>query len=88
MSDDFTWLKHRETGGHFRCPNGAVDDMAELGWEPSDAPVEINPAVAEQLAFRQELARQQAEQTPGADASEPKSSETATSGKPKEMSDG
>jgi hypothetical protein len=86
MSDDFTWLQHRETGGHFRCPTGAVDDMAELGWEPSDAPVEINPAVAEQLAFRQELARQQ--QTPEAEASEPKSSNPAARGKSKEMSDG
>jgi hypothetical protein len=80
--DDFTWLKHAETGGHFRCPNGAVDDMAELGWEPSEAPEEINPAVAEHLAWRreQELARQQAE--------EPKPSKSATRGDSKEMSDG
>ena len=80
--DDFTWLKHAETGGHFRCPNGAVDDMAELGWEPSEAPEEINPAVAEQLAWRreQELARQHAEA--------PNPTTPATRGKSKEMSDG
>ncbi len=80
MSDEFTWLRHPETGGHFRCPTGAVDDMAELGWEPSDPPVEINPAVAEHLAWRQQLARQQAEQT--------KPTKPATRGKSEEMSDG
>lgn len=53
--DEFTWLKHRETGGYFRCPNAAVDDMAERGWEPSEAPEEPNPTVAEHLAWRAQL---------------------------------
>lgn len=78
---DFTWLRHAEHGGYFNCPNAAVADMTELGWEPSDAPVEVNPAVVEQLAWRQELARQQAEQT--------KPTKPATRGKSsEEMSDG
>lgn len=69
--DDFTWLKHAETGGYFRCPNAAVDDMAELGWRPSEAPEEPNPTVAESLAWR-------------AAQAEPKPTKAATRGKTEE----
>lgn len=52
---DFTWLKHKEHGGYFHAPGDAVDDLAELGWEPSDPPPPpIEATVAEQLAWRAE----------------------------------
>lgn len=80
MADDFIWLHHAETGGHFRCPAAAVDDMAQLGWQLADGPPEeINPAVAEQLAWRQELAAQAAQPKP--------TTKTAARGDQKEMSD-
>jgi hypothetical protein len=57
MSDGFTWTRHREHGGYWRCPDGALDDMAERGWEPCDTPPpQPDPAVAEQLAWRAEQA--------------------------------
>lgn len=57
--DSHVWLKHPKSGGYFHCPVGAVEHMAELGWEPSEPPPEeVNPAVAEQLAWRRELAAQ------------------------------
>lgn len=58
MSDDgFTWVQHREHGGYWRCPDGVLDDMAAVGWEPADAPPEApSSAVAEQLAWRAEQA--------------------------------
>lgn len=55
--DGFTWLRHREHRGYWRCPDAAVDDMAERGWEPTDPPPpQPDPAVAEQLAWRAEQA--------------------------------
>lgn len=75
---DFTWLRHKEHGGYFHCPAGAVDDMAELGWEPSDAPPPpIEATVAEQLAWR-------AEQAAAAEAEKSKSTKAATRGKSEE----
>lgn len=60
-----TWVKHRETGGYWQCPNEAMDYYAKLGWEPSEAPEEPNPAIAEMLAWRAaqaaEAAAEQAE---------------------------
>lgn len=61
--DNFTWLKHAETGGYFECPDAAVDDMREKGWEPSDPPVPIDPTVAEQLAWREQQAAALAAET-------------------------
>jgi hypothetical protein len=61
---DFVWLKHKEHGGYFNSPANAVDDMAELGWEPSDPPPpQVEATVAEQVAWRaeQEAAAAQAE---------------------------
>ena len=61
MADDgFTWTKHRETGGYFRCPNDALAEMAKRGWEPSEPPREPNPAIDERLAW---LADQEASAT-------------------------
>jgi hypothetical protein len=51
------WVRHREHGGYFQCPVDVLDDMAAKGWEPSEAPPPpVNPAVAEQLAWRQQQA--------------------------------
>lgn len=66
MSDERVWLRHKDHGGFFDCPAGAVDDWADVGWEPTDErPVEVNPAVAERLAWEaeQRAAAQAAEQT-------------------------
>ena len=52
MDDGFTWTQHRTTGGCFRCPNEALAEMRKLGWEPSEAPREPNPAVDERLAIQ------------------------------------
>jgi hypothetical protein len=66
--DGFVWLHNAETDGYFNCPDDAVEHMTQLGWEPSDPPIEINLAVAERLAWEAEQAelRKQAE----ADAAE------------------
>lgn len=52
----FTWVKHREHGGYWQCPDGVLDEMAKVGWEPSDAPEPPNPAVAERIAWEREQA--------------------------------
>lgn len=49
--DEFTWTRHHETGGYWKCPNGALDEMKKLGWEPTEPPREPNPAVDERLAW-------------------------------------
>jgi hypothetical protein len=67
------WLRHEETGGYFHCPVDAVDEMRAKGWEPSDPPPpEVNPAIAEQLAWREQ---QQAETTKPRRGSSPKESD-------------
>jgi hypothetical protein len=72
--DGFTWTRHVETGGYFHCPNESLGDMREKGWEPSDPPVEPNPAVAEALAWR-------AEQAAAAKAEKSKPTKAAAGGK-------
>lgn len=53
--DERVWLKHKDTGHLWDCPAGAVDDMADLGWEPTDErPAEVNPVVAERVAWEAE----------------------------------
>ena len=74
-----TWLKHAEHGGYFECPDAAVDDWREMGWELSDPPPAApNPAVAEQLAWRAELA---------AEAEKSKPTKAARRGESKEESE-
>jgi hypothetical protein len=60
VADERIWLRHPETGGYFHCPAEAVEHWTELGYEPSDAPPEVNPVVAERVAQEQELAAQAA----------------------------
>ena len=73
----FTWVRHREHGGWWHCPDGVLDDMAAAGWEPADGPPPEQPssAVAEQLAWR-------AEQT--AAAADTKPTKAARRGKPEQ----
>lgn len=52
--DGFTWTRHVDTGGYFRCPNDALDEMAKRGWLPCEPPEPPNPATAEHLAWRAE----------------------------------
>jgi hypothetical protein len=62
MADGFTWLSYPETGGTFRCPDGAVEDWKDMGWEPCDPPEETNPAIADRLALERELQERAAAQ--------------------------
>lgn len=56
MTDERVWLYHPEAKGYFHCPVEAVDAWCnDLGWQVADnPPEEINPAVAENLAWRRE----------------------------------
>lgn len=59
--DDFVWLKHPDTGGHFRCPAAAVDDWLANGWQVAgEPPAEPNPVAAEHLAWRQQQTQTEA----------------------------
>lgn len=89
--DGFTWLKHSETGGTFRCPDEAVEDWAKNGWEPCEAPEEVNPAIAERIAF--ERAQQAAAEAAAPDQAADAAPQTTTTTKPRrgdsqEMSNG
>jgi hypothetical protein len=70
MKSTHAWVRHAETGGYWRCPVGALEAMAEKGWQPSDPPAPRSPATADALAWR---AAQQAAQ--------PKPTKTAARGK-------
>jgi hypothetical protein len=78
MSDERTWLKHPETGHFFHCPTPAVEDWLELGWQVTDErPEEINPVVAERLAWE---AQQRAAREAAAPQPEEEQSITAPAG--------
>lgn len=40
---EFTWLRHAEHGGYFRCPVAAIAYWTPRGWVPSDPPPEVDP---------------------------------------------
>jgi hypothetical protein len=76
MDDERVWLRHKDHGGFFHCPIGAVEDWtsADLGWELTDeVPEEPNPVTAELLAW-------QAEQRAAREADEPKTNKRRTGG--------
>ena len=52
------WVKHRDHGGYWQCPDEAVDAYKDLGWELSDPPEEVNPVIAERLAWEAQQAAQ------------------------------
>jgi hypothetical protein len=77
--DEFVWLRHPETGGHFRCPPDAVEAWTARGWEPAEQPppepdkTRDEPMLAalnEALAAEQAPA-QPAEDPAGAEATPP-----------------
>lgn len=55
-----TWVRHKETGGTWQAPIAWLEQYPDeaADWELCDPPEEINPAVAERLAW---LAEQAAE---------------------------
>ncbi len=53
MDSGFTWTRHVEHGGYFRCPDDALDDWVARGWIVSDPPEPGNPATAEQPGRQQ-----------------------------------
>jgi hypothetical protein len=81
--DGFTWVRHKDHGGYWRCPDGALDEMAALGWEPSEAPEEVNPAVAERIAWE----REQAAEAAAREAENAKTTKPARRGESKEESE-
>jgi hypothetical protein len=76
MADERVWLHNSETGGYFHCPAEAVEDWAELGWQPSDPPDEPNPVVAERIAWEAERAPEQGQ--PPEEPEEPAQQESIT----------
>jgi hypothetical protein len=63
VTETHTWVKHRDTGAFWQCPNGVLEIYVELGWEPTDErPVEPDPAVDERRAWEAEQARIAAEE--------------------------
>jgi len=62
--DDFVWLVHPDTGGHFRCPTAAVKDWIDMGWESTEPPAEPDPATAEQPAQQPPAAIETPPETP------------------------
>lgn len=40
------WLRYPPTGGHFNCPLDALDSWKARGWEPCDAPAEVDETTA------------------------------------------
>lgn len=73
------WLHNAATDGTWLCPVQAVDEYVSRGWVECDAPPEPNPALAEQLAWRAQLAEQaDAESAPAAPkAAKPKTTKKA-----------
>jgi hypothetical protein len=55
--DGFTWTRHAEHGGYFRCPDEALDDMAGRGWVMCDPPEPLNLATVEHPAQQAELSK-------------------------------
>lgn len=62
--DEFVWLTHPDTGGHFNCPPAALDDWLGNGWQvATEPPAERNPVAAEHLAWREQRNQAAAEPT-------------------------
>lgn len=79
----FTWVRNTTTGGYWQCPDGVLDHFRALGWEPSEAPPEPNPAIAERVAWEAEQAS--ARETAAAESAKPKTpTKAARSGETQE----
>lgn len=50
--DERIWLKHKETGGYFHCPVGAIEAFEAKGWGLTDErPAELNAAISERITI-------------------------------------
>lgn len=67
MTDERVWLYHPEAKGFFHCPAEAAEAWRrDLGWQVAEnPPEEIDPATAENLAWRAEQERLASEPEPG-----------------------
>lgn len=50
MTDTHAWLYHPPTEGYWQCPVDAVDIWKARGWEPCDAPPEVDTTTAHRPA--------------------------------------
>jgi hypothetical protein len=73
----FTWLRHPETGGTWECPDGAVDQWEAMGWERTDPPEVVNPAVAARLEQERQFAEQRAAEEKAAEQKTEKATKAA-----------
>ncbi|MFC6017800.1 hypothetical protein ACFP2T_16485 [Plantactinospora solaniradicis] len=54
------WLRNKDTGGYFACPEPAVEDWLGLGWERSDPPPpDPSPVVAERIEWERQRSTEQ-----------------------------
>ena len=86
MNETHTWVKHRDTGLFWQCPDEVLSHFELLGWEPTDErPEEPNPAVDERRAWEAEQAHLAEEEVPAAKSTKSKSTtKAAASGDPEE----
>lgn len=86
MTETHTWVRNRDTGQFWQCPNGVLEVYAQLGWEPTEErPVEPDPAVDERHAWEAEQARIAAAEAAAEKATKTKSStKAAASGESEE----
>lgn len=47
---ELIWLRHNEHGGAAQFPADVADLWALKGWEPCEAPIDADPAMAEHVA--------------------------------------
>lgn len=46
VTETHTWLRHPPTDNHWLCPVDAVENWTARGWEPSEAPPEVDVTTA------------------------------------------
>jgi hypothetical protein len=80
------WLRNKNTGGYFHCPEAAVEHWRGLGWEPSDPPEPVNLATAERVGWETHPAPPPAESdvAPAADLETEAPTKPARGGQSKE----
>lgn len=52
------WLHNPDTNGYWQCPAEAAEEFVARGWVECDPPPEPNAALAEQIAWRAQMAEQ------------------------------
>lgn len=85
VTDTHTWVKNRDTGQFWQCPNGVLAVYKQLGWERTDErPVEPDAAVDERRAWEAEQALLAEEAATAAKTAKSKPTKAAASGDPEE----